>query len=141
MLVVTKSSEPSIGIGSSIVAYDAFGQSAQRLHVGISARQDDELVAAHARDDIVGANRAFEAFADDAQQPVAAVVTERIVDVLEAVEIEKEHADRRFGPPRLFEQHAQAIDEPCPIRQGSHRVAVGERLQPRARAAAFDRRR
>ena len=67
-------------------------------------------------------------------------MAQRVVDVLEPVEVEEEHADRRFRAARFFQQRAEVVDEPRAVRQRRYGVGVGQRLQARARAAALDRR-
>ena len=65
-----------------------------RAHVG---QQDRELVAAEARDDVVVPQRAAQPLGDLLEQLVAAVVAERVVDVLEPVDVEQHEADARAG--------------------------------------------
>ena len=61
--------------------------------VGRGRQQDGELVAAEPGDRVARAQDAGDARADELQQLVAAVVAERVVDLLELVEVE-EHHDR-----------------------------------------------
>jgi hypothetical protein len=61
---------------------------------GVHAIQHhDELVAAHANDNIRGTHRRAHAPGDLLEQLVADFVTTRIVDVLEAVEIEEQYRE------------------------------------------------
>ena len=68
-------------------------------HVG---QQDRELVAAQPRDDVVVPQRAAQPFGDLLEQLVAAVVAERVVDVLEPVDVQEHEPDAgaRSPPPR-----------------------------------------
>ena len=73
-------------------------QSAQNpLHrIGRGARQHDaELVAAESGDRVAGPHRCGQSFGDDAQELVAVAMTERVVDFLEAVEVD--HHQRHVG--------------------------------------------
>ena len=65
----------------------------RRVQVG---QADRELVAAQPRDRVGPAQRGAQPLGDLAQQQVAGVVAERVVDVLEAVEVEQQQAD--VGP-------------------------------------------
>ena len=55
-----------------------------------SGDQDHEFIAAQTRHRILGAHAGFQACGDDLQHAVADRVTERVVDVLEVVEVEKQ---------------------------------------------------
>ena len=55
--------------------------------------EDRELVAAEARDRVAGAQLAVQARADRAQQLVAGVVAERVVDDLQVVEVQEQQRD------------------------------------------------
>ena len=65
-----------------------------RARLGLLAGDEDaELVAAEARDEVAGTDAVLEPLADEREQPVADGVTLRVVDGLEAVEVEEEHGD------------------------------------------------
>ncbi len=59
--------------------------------VGRALAQDAELVAAEPGDDLALADDVVEPGRDDRQQLVPPVVAERVVDLLEALEIDEEH--------------------------------------------------
>jgi hypothetical protein len=61
---------------------------------------DHELVAALARDGVDLAHAETQAARDVLQDEVAAVVAERVVHHLEAVEVEEEHRDVALLAPR-----------------------------------------
>ena len=61
--------------------------------IGRCAQHDDELVAADAAHHVLAAHDVTDAGGDDAEELVAGVVAEAVVDVLEAVEVEVQHAD------------------------------------------------
>ncbi len=106
----------------------------------VAGDQHDELVAAHARYQAVAADHAGEPVADRAQQTIAERVAERVVDVLETIEVEKHHRDARVTVARTAELVAQALGEPGAIRQRGELVVVGQVFESRARAAAVDSR-
>ena len=51
--------------------------------------EHDEFVSAKSRDEIVRAQHSTQAVGDDAQQAVAGRMAERIVDLLELIEIDE----------------------------------------------------
>src|SRR4051794_16183824 len=57
------------------------------------AGQDDELVPAEPADDVVSAGAGAESGGDVAQQLVAHLVAQGVVDGLEAVEVHEQHGD------------------------------------------------
>ena len=61
-------------------------------------QEDPELVAAEPRDGVAGAQRRAQPRGDLLQQPVALVVAERVVDLLEVVEVHQHH--RAGSSPR-----------------------------------------
>ena len=63
--------------------------------VGAGRGDDGELVAADAGDEIVAADGVGEPLRHRADQLVADRMAERIVDVLEVVEVDVEHGRRR----------------------------------------------
>ena len=60
------------------------------LLVGVVA-QDRELVAAEARDGVLGARRFAQALGRLREHHVAGLVAQRVVDELEAVEVDEQH--------------------------------------------------
>jgi hypothetical protein len=93
------------------------------------------------RDGVARPYRLGEARSDAAQQLVAGVVAERVVDHLEAVEVEQEDGRRRAAAAHARERAREAVAEQLAIRQPGQRVvqraaagSASERL--RARAAA-----
>ena len=84
-----------IGHGSARTAQIALDEPARVGRVVRRLHQDDELVAAEARDQILGAHDPAQPRADLDEHLVADVVAEGVVDVLEVVEVD-EREDRRF---------------------------------------------
>ena len=102
--------------------------------------EDDELVAAEARDGVARAQRPRAARSRHGQQQlVAGVVAERVVDDLEVVEVEEEHARRsaRSRPARAS-QCVEAVEQQRAVGQPGERVVqrlvAHAPLRPRARS-------
>src|SRR5581483_6836435 len=64
-----------------------------RLLVRLASQHDRELITAHASGQIVYGKQAFQALADLFQQTVAHGVTQNIVDLLEAIEINEQNSE------------------------------------------------
>ena len=126
MLTVATSARPSIMTGAlstSLMRVAAMRDFVGRIDL---VEHDDEFVAAHADDDVRGTHRGAHALGDFLQQLVADFVTARVVDVLEAVEVEEQHREHlavflpardRLGQVRLQEQ---------PVRQPGQVIVIGE---------------
>ena len=65
-----------------------------------------------------------EPLGDGGQQQVADRVAERVVDVLEAVEIEEQHGELAVPPMRAGDRLSDAIGEQRPVGQAGQRVVV-----------------
>ena len=91
--------------------------------LGGAAEQDSELVAAQSRDDVAVAHGVPDSLRHRLQQQIAAVMAERVVDLLEAIEVDDHH---RAGVARgLLGQRLPGVLE--------ERAAVGqrgERIEP-----------
>ena len=84
------------------------GQLGGRAAVGQPAQQHRELVAAEARQRVAAPQRAAQPVGDLAQQPVAVVVAERVVDLLEAVEVDQQQRRDRLAARSAAAQRAVA---------------------------------
>ena len=91
---------------------------------------DHELVAAQAREQIGLAQRGRERARDALQELVADPVAERVVDVLEPVEVDEQHADAAPAALRLRDRLRQTLVQQQTVRQPGQRVARGHVLQP-----------
>ncbi len=92
--------------------------------------QDRELVAAQPRHGVAGAEKVLEPAGDAHQQLVADRVAEAVVDVLEAVEVEKEDREVGLGPPLQVGQSAgQTVQEEDPVGEPGQTVVEGVVLQ------------
>ena len=85
---------------------------------------DGKLVAAEPGNHIAGAKAVAQPFAHRAQQPVADQVTERIVDPLEAVQVQQQHGDLALIAPRLPQRVLQMILEQGAVRQIGQRIVL-----------------
>jgi hypothetical protein len=92
------------------------------LLAGDAGQQDGELVAAEARDDVVGAQHAAQPLGDGAQEPVARAMAERIVDDLEVVEVDEEH---RHLPAAAHQRAVEALQEELAVGQARQMIVVG----------------
>ena len=88
--------------------------------------QDGELVAAEAGHQVARPHRVGEPLGHDAQQLVADVVALRVVDRLEAVQVQEQHADLG-AVQRHLQRGLDLRPEQRPVRQPGE--PVGERLQ------------
>ena len=98
----------------------------------IEARQDDdEFVAAQARDGVGFAHRRGEPLRDRLQQLVAGIVTQRVVDALEMIEIEEQARDVRAVALRLREDLLQPLVQERAVRQSGQDVVLRELVRMR----------
>ena len=125
------------GGGEELVAVEVEGAGERLLdaggHVGGVGRpldaveQDGELVAAEAGHRVHPADAVFEPAREVDEEAVAEVVAERVVDDLEAVEIDEEDGEAvgggALGP---LDGEAQAVGEARAVGQARERVVEGE---------------
>ena len=91
-------------------------------------QQHDELVAAEPRDDVARAQAFAQARAHLAQQHVAGLVAERVVDDLEAVEVDEQHRELAVVAPRRLDRQPEQLREHHAIRQAGEAVVRREVL-------------
>ena len=103
---------------------DAAGHARGFAGVGDVREADDELVAAQPRGGVLLAQAVGEALRDGGQQQVADRVAERVVDVLEAVEIEEQHGELAASAMRAGDRLPDAIREQRPVGQAGQRVVM-----------------
>ena len=97
--------------------------------LGRDARNEErELVAAEARDGVALAHVLLDPLGDLAQQLVADGMSERVVDDLEAVEVEEEHGELLVVAVGLGHRERQAVAEEEAVRQVGQRIVEGEVL-------------
>ena len=98
--------------------------------------QHDELVAAHPADRVGLAQRARQPGRDCDEQPVAGVVAERVVDVLEVVEVDEQRGAGRAVAAVAGEQLLDAVHDQRAVRQAGQRVV--QRLMAQLAGAFAD---
>ena len=106
------------------------------LHVVDLRGEQHELVAADARQRVVLAKQRRDALRDEAKQRVARAVAQRVVDHLEAVEIEEEHRELVTVAVRVGDRQVEPVQEELPVGQAGERVMIREMLDLRARVHA-----
>jgi hypothetical protein len=110
---------------------DALGDHGRLAGVADVVEQDRELVAAEPGDGVAGAQGRLQPARDRDQQPVADVVPERVVDELEAVEVEEQHGGAGVRVPalRAADRLREAVEEEHAVRQPGQRVVQRVVLQ------------
>ena len=127
---------PSTVTGALTARVSRSQSTRDRLVVVHPAGQDHELVAAEPGHDVVRvAHHLGQPLAEHGQQVVAGVVAERVVDVLEAVQVEQDHGEAALaGQHRLgalaggapVEQAGELVPPGGPV----HRAAVPDVARP-----------
>ena len=104
--------------------------------VGEVAHEDTELVAAETRHEIVVAERVGQPRSDRRQQLVAEVVPERVVDLLEVIEVHEHHREAPALGVGVLDRLAELQTEQEPVGE------TGEvsRATPDTRSRAASRR-
>ena len=124
------------------LAVDHTPQLAQEaLDIGGAAEDQAELVAPEARDGIAGSHGARQPAGKLDEQLVAAVVAERIVDLLEAIEVDDRHRHGALSPAAAPDRGGRPLAEQGAVGQLGQRVMLGhERISDRfAAEPAADR--
>ena len=88
--------------------------------------QQHELIAAQARQRVVAPQGAAQALGDRAQQRVAGGVAERIVDQLEAVQVEEQHREAAARARRGEDRLAGAVRKQHAVGQPGQHIARRE---------------
>ena len=89
---------------------------------GQALAQHGELVSAHARERVARRDQRLQAPGELGEQLVAALVAERVVDDLEAIDVEHEHGDGAAVARGERERVVDAVDEQDAVRQPGQRV-------------------
>jgi hypothetical protein len=103
--------------------------------LGFRRKQDAELVSPEAGDRVVRAQGVVETGRELFQQRIAGVVAERVVDLLEAVEVHHQHGDAAALALRRQDRLLDAVAEERAVREPGQRVVqrlvlVERRLTP-----------
>ena len=107
----------------------ALGDPARRREIGRARQQDRELVAAQPGDGVGRAQRPLQARPDFGQQQIAELMAERVVDVLEAVEVEQQDRHVVTGALRASDGVLDPVVEQGAVGQGGQRVVQGQALE------------
>ena len=108
---------------------DALGGLVDLPGVLHALQYDHELIPTHAHHDILGAHGRANALRDGLQELVAGLVSARIVDVLEAIEIQEQHREHAAGLFCLFEVARQVGRQIQPIGEPGELIVVREVIQ------------
>ncbi len=115
------------GVGESFV--DAAGgveHLLRRLHV---LEHDDELVTAHSHDHVFRSHGRSNSLGDRLQKLVAGLVPAGVIDVLEAIEVEKQHRQHLTRRTRLLDGTRQVGGEKQPVREPGQLIVVREVIE------------
>jgi hypothetical protein len=133
MLAVTTNSRVCTARGSESTRR-SYRRDVRDRHV---LQQDRELVAAQARHGVFGAQAGAQPSRHFAQGRVAGGVPERVVDQLEAVEVEEQHGQHALRAAAARDGVGQALGEQEAVGQLGQRVVVGQVLQALLHLHAF----
>ena len=92
-------------------------------------QQHDELVAAEARDEVLGAHGVTNLLSRELQQMIARRVTAGVVDVLELVEIDEEQRAPVLLLGGLSDLRVELREQPMPVVQARQRIVVRKMQQ------------
>src|SRR5688500_5765829 len=108
---------PADAEGAATKFQDAFGERRQHRRIPHALDYNGELIPRQPRQQVAIAHGSLETLRRGLQQPVADRMSKRVVDRLEAVEVEHEQRDLPAVPPRLVEAARHELLEVLPIRQ------------------------
>jgi hypothetical protein len=100
----------------------------------------DELVATETRHGITRTNTCQQASSDFDDHLVTHIVAETVVDVLEAIQVDKQDRQRLLGwvrLPRLLNRHGQPVHHEAAIGQPGQVVMTGQMTHAVFRRLAF----
>ena len=92
--------------------------------IGDRVHQDEELVAAVARDHVGGTDRRAKPAGDGTKEVVARIVAERVVDLLEVVEVDEDDAQPETEQCHLAARVAQPRVEVLAVREERERIVL-----------------
>ena len=98
----------------------------RHLLVDVVREQDCELVAAESRDGLDRLEGDPQPPPDLAEKPVADVVAERVVQLLETVEVDQEQGHARLPANRLAEPLVEPTEEVPPVPEPGEVVRLGK---------------
>ena len=136
MLAPTMTSLPSMTTARPISSMMRLASVGGLELAGAVAVEDDELVAAPARDQIARADDAAQSGARSRPKACRRSVAEAVVDLLEVVEIEKHHGQTAVART-TFQSPGEFLFEAAAVREFGDRVEMRHPVDPDRRVAAF----
>jgi hypothetical protein len=125
---------------ANLVALDAEGYGKQLadpgrklsggLWIGDVRQEDGEFVAAEPRPQVLGPHGAAQSTDDLLEEQVAHGVAERVVHVLEIIDVEIEHGEGRRAAQAAGKGHGETPEEGAEICQAGQEVGLGELQHP-----------
>ena len=97
---------------------------AHRVLASAPVHDDRELLAAEPADHVVRPDDRAQALGEEAQQLVADGVAVHVVDVLEVVDVQHEHRQRRVRAARLLQRLQQPLVEDAVVEEAGERVGA-----------------
>lgn len=88
------------------------------------AQADHEFIASQATDAVLVAQACLHPQSRRLKKEIADVMAERIVDVLEMIQIDKQHGDQGFVAVRMRDRLLQPVFQKYPVRQSGQHVVV-----------------
>ncbi len=125
MLAVRCSSRPSDSIGTDMMPSIFLAIWNRFTLECMSGRLDDEFIAADARDRVALAQALRQALRDDLQDIVADLVAQRIIDVLEIVEIDRGDGQQIVVAFRRGQRLLDPVQQQQAVGQVGQRVVGG----------------
>ncbi|MNZ53692.1 hypothetical protein D3C78_715770 [compost metagenome] len=108
-------------------ALDELFGNLRRLLGKLQIQQRGEFIAAHPRQNVEGPQASLQLFGDPAQHPIAGIVPERIIDALEAVEVQIHQDPGTVGTLTAQQQVLHGLVETAAVEQSGQRI--GDRLK------------
>ena len=91
-------------------------------------QQRDEFLAAQPADDVAGAQGLFHDRCKQMERRIAGMVAMRVIDRLEVIEVERQHADRLLGQPAVTHHFGASLKEAASIEQFRQRIGCGRQF-------------
>ena len=129
MLAVDSMPRPSTSRGRLKAAVMGVAMRSTSVSCADAFEQDRELVAAETRHGVGRPGRLDQSLRGGLQQTVAGVVPQRVVDVLEVVQVEEHDRDALLRPLRKGQGVLDAVPEQAAVRQQRERVVEGQLAQ------------
>lgn len=89
----------------------------------------DEFIPAHAHHEVLRADRRLNALGDRPQELVSGLMPPRIIDILEPIEVEKEHGQRRPLVSRGLDRTGQVRGQKLAIGEPGERVVMRKMIE------------